>query len=267
MSNGKLPAYLFGKTALSNLTGFVDRSTLFAFDLDGTLAPIGPDPDAIGIPAAVQKEIAILGKLAQVAVITGRSRSDALRRLSILPRYLIGNHGAEGLPGWESRMQEFVRTVNEWQNQLADLLPTDDRNGIFIENKGPTLSMHYRHAADVSTARNLILRATNRLVPQPRLISGIYIENLVPKGAPDKGFAITHLMHQAGCTKGFFIGDDETDEDVFRLENENIFTIRVERIMGSRARFYLQNQQEINRLLREINRILFLRQGGVVSLT
>ena len=38
-----------------------------------------------------------------VAVITGRSRSDAMQHLAITPHYLIGNHGAEGLPGWESQ--------------------------------------------------------------------------------------------------------------------------------------------------------------------
>jgi len=255
MSSDQPSTYLFSETARTAMESFIDRTTLFAFDLDGTLAPIGPDPDAIGIPLTIQKEIITLGGMAQVAVITGRSRSDALQRLSVLPRYLIGNHGAEGLPGWDSRTQEFIQTVKEWQDQLVSWLSNKDQNGIFIENKGPTLSVHYRHATDSKAAHVMILRAINRLVPQPRLISGIYIENLVPKGAPDKGVALTYLMNQAGCPKGFFVGDDETDEDVFRLDNEIIFTVRVGRKTGSLARFYLRNQQEINRLLREINRL------------
>ena len=256
MSSSQPSTYLFSDTAGTAMERFIDRRTLFAFDFDGTLAPIGPDPDAIGIPVTIQKEMITLGGIAGVAVITGRSRSDALQRLSILPRYLIGNHGAEGLPGWESRTQEFIRTVKEWQDQLDELLPSENRRGIFIENKGPTLSVHYRHAADSKASRVMILRAINRLVPQPRLISGIYIENLLPKGAPDKGVALTHLMNQAGCPKGFFVGDDETDEDVFRLEHESIFTVRVGRKTGSLARFYLRNQQEIARLLRKTNDIL-----------
>jgi trehalose 6-phosphate phosphatase len=261
MSSEQPSTYLFSETARAAMERFIDRTTLFAFDLDGTLAPIGPDPDVIGIPATIQKEIITLGRIAGVAVITGRSRSDALQRFSVLPRYLIGNHGAEGLPGWESRTQEFIQTVQEWQDQLASWLSSKDQNGIFIENKGSTLSVHYRHAADPKAARVMILHATNRLVPQPRLISGIYIENLVPKGAPDKGIALTYLMNQAGYPKGFFVGDDETDEDVFRLDHENIFTVRVGRKTGSLARFYLRNQQEIARLLREISRTLsYLRE-------
>jgi trehalose 6-phosphate phosphatase len=256
MSPDQLSTYLFSNSALAAMGNFLDRSTLFAFDIDGTLAPIVSDPGAIGIPDTVQKEIAILGKRAQVAVITGRARSDALQHLSIAPHYLIGNHGAEGLPGWESRTQEFVLTVKGWQDQLAELLPAENRRGIFIENKGLTISIHYRHAADIGSARNQILRATNRLVPQPRLISGIYIENLLPKGAPDKGVALTFLMKHAGCPKAFFAGDDETDEDVFSLSHQNIFTVRVGRKTGSLARFYLRNQQEIVRVLREISRII-----------
>ena len=121
MSPDQPSTYLFSNSALAAMESFLDRTTLFAFDIDGTLAPIVSDPGAIGIPDTVQKEIAILGKRAQVAVITGRARSDALQHLSIAPHYLIGNHGAEGLPGWESRTQEFVLTVKGWQDQLAEL--------------------------------------------------------------------------------------------------------------------------------------------------
>lgn len=256
MNKRGLPAYLFGKTALSNLTDFIDGSTLFAFDLDGTLAPIVSDPDAIGIPVAVQKEIAILSKLAQVAVITGRSRSDALQRLSIVPHYVIGNHGAEGLPGWESRKKVFVRTVSAWQNQLISLLSNEDQDGMFIENKGPTLSIHYRHAGNINKSRALIIRVVNHLVPQPTRISGKYIENLIPPGAPDKGLALSILMVQAERPKAFFVGDDETDEDVFRLNNQNMFTVRVGNKKISRAQYHLRGQNEIGRLLLEINRIL-----------
>ena len=75
-----LPAvYLFGRTACSVLDRFLDRSTLFAFDLDGTLAPIVSDPDAAGISGAVREELSVLAGMAPVAIITGRSRPDALR--------------------------------------------------------------------------------------------------------------------------------------------------------------------------------------------
>jgi trehalose 6-phosphate phosphatase len=256
MNRRRLPAYLFGKTALSNLTDFVDRTTLFAFDLDGTLAPIVSDPAAIGIPDVVRKAFADLNSQVPVAVITGRSRSDALTHLGVTPRYLIGNHGVEGLPGWASRENDFVRTVQAWQNQLGILLPLADSAGIEIENKGATLSIHYRHAVNIHAALAVILYATEQLFPKPRRISGKFVENLLAEGAPDKGFALKALMREAGFEKGFFIGDDETDEDVFGLEDNKIFTVRVGKNAKSHAAFYLRGQHEIARLLNRLNTIL-----------
>lgn len=247
--------YLFKDSALASMECFVDRATLFAFDLDGTLAPIVPDPGDIGIPEAVRKELAILNKSMNVAVITGRSCDDARSHLGISPRYLIGNHGAEGLAEWRMREKEFSRTADSWQDQLTLLLPFNDRHGISIENKGTTLSIHYRYADNIEVAHASILRAIHKLVPRPRRVSGKCIENLIPENAPDKGIALKILMRQAACPKGFFAGDDETDEDVFRLDDENIFTVQIGGKSGSRAKFYLKDQHEITRLLREINKI------------
>jgi trehalose 6-phosphate phosphatase len=254
-SSGRL-TYIFKDTGLAGMKSFIDQATLFAFDLDGTLAPIADDPDTIGIPGAIREEFAVLNEQAAVAVITGRSRSDARMYVGAAPRYLIGNHGAEGLPGWEDREDQFIRTASQWQSQLDALLPIANRAGIVVENKGATLSIHYRHAGRIRLTHALILCTIDRLVPRPRRISGKYVENLIPNTAPDKGVALQLLMQQAGFPKGFFVGDDETDEDVFRLDNENIFTIRVGRRTGSRASFYLRGQHEIIRLLREINRNL-----------
>lgn len=256
MSVRKSPSYLFGKAARARLADHVDGATLFAFDLDGTLAPIVSDPAKIGIPATVWKAFAALNEQAAVAVITGRSRSDALMHLGLTPRYVIGNHGAEGLPGWACRENEFVQTTQAWQNQLDALLPPEDTNGILLENKGATLSVHYRHAVNIQAAQAVILHAVDQLVPPPRRISGTFVENLLPAGAPDKGVALSLLMQQEGFEKGFFTGDDETDESIFRLDHESIFTVRVGKIAGSRARFYLRGQYEVGRLLRMLNSIL-----------
>ncbi len=259
MSMKERLSYLFGNAAFPKMKNFVDKSTLFAFDLDGTLAPIVSNPCAIGIPDSIRQELSLLNEQASVAVITGRSRSDALHHLDMAPLYLIGNHGAEGLPGWKDREQVFSIIADQWQSQLDKLLPIDNRDGIMIENKGVTLSIHYRHVCNHKSAHQMILQAIRELNPQPRRVGGQFIENLIPEGAPDKGMALRTLMNQSGCPKGFFVGDDETDEDVFRLSDENLFSVRVGRKISTQARFYLRGQNEINRLLREINLALGAR--------
>jgi len=261
MSMDERLTYLFGNNAISKMRDFIGRDTLFAFDLDGTLAPIVPKPGLIGIPDPIRRELALLNEQASVAVITGRSREDARQHLGLSPRYLIGNHGAEGLPGWEDREEVFSVIADQWESQLNELLPVEKRNGIMLENKGVTLSIHYRHVCNIKYTHKMILEAIRQLNPPPRRIGGQFIENLLPAGAPDKGIAIKMLMEKSGCHKGFFAGDDETDEDVFRLNDQRIFTVRIGVNSFSDALFYLHNQNEILKLISEINKVLKIRKN------
>jgi len=257
----KLPPnqiYLFSNVGLHALKTFADASTLFVFDLDGTLAAIVDNPQQIEISTAIKKELTALKTHAAVAILTGRSREDAQRHLGLVPDYLIGNHGAEGLPGWENRLDEFRSQVEGWERQLSALLlaPAGAGTGIFIENKGTSLSIHYRGARDQASSRKLVLRAVDQLEPRPRSMYGIFTVNLLPGEAPDKGSAIIELMRGGGYPKGFFAGDDVTDEDVFRLKVDNLFTVRIGVKRHSEALYYLKGQQEMLLLLRQINAVL-----------
>ncbi len=253
--------WLFTPFGTAALEEFIDANTLFAFDLDGTIAPIAPYPEVIEIPAAIGEQLSILNDRVPVAVITGRSVNNAQQHLPFTPRYLVGNHGAEGLPGGDHRQESFRDVVKNWEGQLCRSLPDGDAAGIMIENKGETLSIHYRAAHDRNAANRLICRAITTLIPPPRQISGKCLENLLPVDAADKGDAFCQLMAAAGCQKGFYIGDDETDEDVFRQGGGYLFTVSVGKRKGSHARFFLREQEEITRLLREINGILDRKAG------
>jgi len=91
------------------------------------------------------------------------------------------------------------------------------------------------------------------------------VENLLPEDAPDKGDAFLQLMNLAGRSKGFFVGDDETDEDVFRAAGDEVFSVRVGHSNHSRARYYLKHQGEIAPMLKIINHVLSAgAESGVV---
>lgn len=248
--------YLMGERGLAALNDFVDSNTLFAFDLDGTLAPIIDNPDDICVPESILDELTILNNEASLAIITGRSRADAQHHLGFFPSYIIGNHGAEGLPGWKASEKKFRHLGHIWEEQLKAMLPVTNNCGIVIENKGETVSIHYRYAHNTEAARTMLLRSIGLLAPRPRRISGKYVENLIPASAPDKGVAILHLLQQSGCQKGLFVGDDETDEDVFKIAGDNLFTVHVGNGEKTRARYFLHDQQEIEVLLKKINNFL-----------
>ena len=252
--------YLFSAVGRAALHEFVRESTLYAFDLDGTLAPIVDDPAGITIPAKVRHSLKQLDSLAPVAVITGRSRADALAHIGFTPRYLVGNHGAEGLPGQEGRDGSLHEQVAAWEEQLTELLPPETRSSILFEYKGESLSMHYRHAACPDDVHAAMLAAIALLVPPPRRIGGKFVENLIPQGAPHKGDALLCIIKYAECQRAVFVGDDETDEDVFRLADNSIFGIRIGKNIESGAGSYLLSQREILPLLDEV--ISVLSQSG-----
>lgn len=254
--------YIFSTAGRAALRAVVSQSTLYAFDLDGTLAPIVDDPAGITIPNEVRNSLIQLDGLAPVAIITGRSRSDALTHLGFTPRCLVGNHGAEGLPGQEEQDCEFYKQVAAWEQQLTDLLSPEIRSSILFENKRESLSLHYRHATDPDEVHSALLAAIARLIPPPRRVGGKFVENLIPHGAPHKGDALLYIMKHLGCQRALFVGDDETDEDVFRLADESIFGIRIGKDCGSAAVNYLLSQSEIVPLLDEIVAILFQTGSG-----
>ena len=251
--------YLFSEAGLSTLGSFINDETLFAFDLDGTLAPIVTDPAMIRIPLEVKSRLLHLAGIAFVAIITGRARSDALKHLGFSPGLVVGNHGAEGLPGREDIENKYIALVSKWSAQLKMLLPDDRESGIIVEKKGATLSIHYRNAPNRAEAYNVILDALAGLSPPPRLVAGKYVLNIIPIDAPNKGEALSLIMHHRGYKRAVFIGDDETDEDVFRIGSKYILGIRVGETPLSAARIVMQRQSEITRLLDEI--IMTLQPG------
>lgn len=239
--------YLFDRDELATFKAFVNRETLLAFDLDGTLTPIVADPRRIRMPPEVRRSLIALCERAPVAIITGRARSDTMAHLGFTPRIVIGNHGAEGLPGREAYEAGFRTTCQSWIAQLQPLLAANP--AVFFENKGCTLALHYRSTPDPEEAHRQILQAVARLSPSPNRVTGKFVENLIPASAPHKGEAIQALMRYMNCPRALFVGDDVTDEDVFRLGDPSIFGIHVGEDDWTEARVFVRSQEEVGAIL------------------
>lgn len=242
---------ILSTTGLETLRHFITPHTLITFDLDGTLAPISPDPGNIIISDELQHELQMIMQYLPVAVITGRSRRDALRFLEIPPTYLIGNHGAEGLPLWKEAETRFNQLSHDWKIQLLQSLETSDA-GVLLEDKGTSLSVHYRHTANREQAYLRLMLMINKLTPKPRVVEGKCVINLVPYDAPHKGDALLELMHLTGMGSAIFMGDDETDEDAFALKQNNILTVRVGKSATSQADWFIPEQGDLLKIVSEL---------------
>lgn len=245
--------YICSPSGDAVLTSFLRKDTLLAFDFDGTLAPIVPHPDSAKAPAGISLAMQRLCDAATVAVITGRSVADIRERLDFAPRYVIGNHGAEGLPGNEE--MPGPPEVAAWEAQLL-AAPEGMPPGTHVENKGHSLTLHYRLAADRDVARHALQTMVRSLSPAPRSIGGKCVINLLPHGTTDKFDALLALQRHARAPNALFVGDDETDEIVFRRALPGWLTIRVGRDTRSAAGYWLDSQTEIATLILRIEALI-----------
>ena len=169
--------YALTTDGLARIAAFLTPRTLLAFDIDGTLAPIVERPWDARVPAEVQRGLGALAARASVAIITGRAIEDARPMLAFAPRYLVGNHGAEGVPGFEQASAHCARVCRAWLQELSGSTePWRDHSGIVLEDKTYSLTFHFRHAPDPVAAERLLSDRAGSLLPPPTLLGGKYVQ-------------------------------------------------------------------------------------------
>ena len=245
--------YAFSPEGVACLAAVMATRPLLAFDIDGTLAPIAERPGDARLPGDVHDCLAGLARRYDVAIVTGRAVADARRMFAFEPGYLVGNHGAEGLPGWSRRSQAFVRAVRGWRESL-ERCEALAAAGATIEDKRYSLSLLYRQARDRDAAHRAIRGCIDALDPAPRVVEGKAVVNLLPADAPDKGDALRALIDETKRPNALYVGDDETDEAVFGLHLPSVLTLRVEPSGDSAATLFLRDQREVLTLLQHIAR-------------
>ena len=251
---------LFSRLGRGRLDRIVQPGMLCAFDFDGTLAPIVAEPGSAGLQPAVLRRLLHLNALAPVAVITGRSLEDIRARLGFSPTYLIGNHGLEGLAD-EQELDRHAEICRAWRAQLAPHLNREDgpESAILLEDKRYSLSLHYRASADHAASAAWLGALAGQLDPLPRIVGGKCVINLLP-GVADKGRALSELLRRSGAPAAIYVGDDITDEAVFRMRRADLLSVRVECAAVSAAEFCIPTHAHIERLLDEL--IERLRRSG-----
>lgn len=244
---------LFSPEGRRRFDELVQPGLLCAFDFDGTLAPIVPQPAQARLPQDIRLHLTALAEHAPVAIITGRSVADISARLGFSPDFIVGNHGLEGVPDWEAQAAQHERLCAGWRAQVADALRAPEFDpGILLEDKRYSLSLHYRQAADPALAAQGLQALFARLEPAPRVVAGKYVFNLLAEDACNKGSALEQLMRVCGAGSALYVGDDVTDEDVFRLRRPDILSVRIEQSADSAADFFLPQAEDILRLLEEL---------------
>jgi trehalose 6-phosphate phosphatase len=191
-------------------------------DFDGTLSPIVTDPALARIVDGADGALTRLTeRLAVVAIVTGRAPFDA-RAMTGVPGLLVaGNHGTEWLEphAVETHADVDAEAIRARLDAVLARLPHLD--GVPIEHKGISASVHYRNAADAAAARAVILASLGDVAPLGiELRHGRMSVELRAAGVGDKGSAARAIVERFGLRGVVVMGDDVTDLDMFRAVAE-----------------------------------------------
>ncbi|MBM2831604.1 MAG: trehalose-phosphatase [Dehalococcoidia bacterium] len=247
------------------------RHILFLSDFDGTLTPIVERPEDAVMPEQVRGLLRSLAKNHHytVGIISGRALLDLMIRVDVRGIIYAGNHGMEIY----GKGVSFVEPVAEGMQSLLRVLhhalsiALKGIKGVIVENKGLSLSVHYRLAEEKEHQR---IKDIFEHVSGPlhagggiKVTFGKKVYEVRPPVAWNKGKAVEWLVATRGGdrSKGdawpIFLGDDLTDEDGFAAvkERQGLSVFVGDKAVASEADYYLPSPKEVELLLRRLTEI------------
>jgi trehalose 6-phosphate synthase/phosphatase len=194
-------------------------------DYDGTLAEIVDHPSKARLAPAMQEALRTCAERddTDVAIVSGRALADLRGLVDVPGLVLVGNHGLEiEGPGLEPFVHPELDRLVDRTHELAAALRGVRDPGVWLEEKGATLTLHYRGAAPADHER--ISERARALVRDagfhPR--DAILAVEARPLAGWDKGRAVLHVLRARYGppwpeeVRVIYAGDDVTDEDAFR---------------------------------------------------
>ncbi|WP_372775572.1 bifunctional alpha,alpha-trehalose-phosphate synthase (UDP-forming)/trehalose-phosphatase [Mangrovibacterium sp.] len=226
-------------------------------DYDGTLVGFKNDPQAASPDEELHKLLTALESDPKnmVTVISGRDRETLERWLGNHKVNLITEHGV-----WLRRLGEDWQMIDNlnsnWKPSIRPLLESyvDRTPGTFIEEKNYSLVWHYRKAEPEQGEQ----RANELKDELHDMISNYNLEIMegnkvieVKAGGINKGIAAMRFLnnHQVDCILA--IGDDWTDEYMFRELPETAITVKVG-LKNTAATYKVESVNSVRLLLKSL---------------
>jgi trehalose 6-phosphate phosphatase len=248
------------------------RPSALVSDLDGTLSPIAPTPEqAYVLPGCRRSLERLKDRLELVAVISGRPGSEAQRLLGVAGVLYLGNHGLDpwiglerpmGAPGGkkETASRSLRLAVEDLKETLAG------QPGLHFEDKGTTISIHYRSAPDSKAVRSLVLAAAGQVAARHGLAvgEGKRVVELRPAHWAGKGASLEELVRGYALNSLVYLGDDHPDLHAFEMlarlrQREDLLTLSVGVAgpeappeLADRADVVLAGPEQVEVFLREL---------------
>ncbi|MEW6579518.1 MAG: trehalose-phosphatase [Chloroflexota bacterium] len=189
-------------------------------DMDGTISPIVAEPDAAQVTPRNRALLAALaGQLPLVAVISGRAVDDVRARVGVPGLVYVGNHGLEWWSGDQIEVPPDLQAYRPSLEAARRAVDSARLPGMVLEDKGATLSVHYRQTTDPDAVAAAFAPVIQRIASahELRLFQGRMVFELRPPLDIDKGSAFARLVTRYQLDAAAYLGDDTTDADALQM--------------------------------------------------
>lgn len=231
---------------------------LLLLDYDGTLVPFVADPSAA---APDERLTSMLVSLAmrpggRVVITSGRDRGSLERWLGDMPLTLVAEHGAWLRDRGAREWQAVVRADTSWKDTVQGVMRlfVERIPGSQIEEKDQSLVWHWRGAdryVGAEASRELV-EALTALTANTEVVVLAGNRNVEVKcAAAGKGPFFVNRLAPRGFDFILAVGDDATDETLFRVLPSSAYSVRVGFVVSA-ARFNVDGVDDVRSLLEEL---------------
>ncbi|MDD5422006.1 MAG: trehalose-phosphatase [Candidatus Omnitrophota bacterium] len=240
-------------------------------DYDGTLSPIAESPGKAVMPRKTKDLLRKLSKMPdrKIAIVSGRALADISKRVGLKNIVYVGNHGFE-IKGPKIEFKSpapirYKKALEEIKARLSANLSSV--RGVYIEDKGFSLSVHYRlvdkKRAPLVKSEFFSAVLLHELRNTVNVKPGKMVLEVRPPVPWDKGKAVLWLLgrrlfamrDRKKKVLPVYIGDDITDEDAFKSLKGRGITISVGKADRTTARYYVRDTEEVAMFLEAVSMV------------
>lgn len=192
---------------------FNPASDALFLDIDGTLLDIAPTAEEVIVPPSLIKNLVQIQEKTggALAFLSGRPITDIDPLFAPLRVPCAGVHGAEIRLSATGKIQHAPVLPDEFVARIKRKLK--GMEGLLLENKGPTLAVHYRKNSSIfktleaSLQQELLQSHLPLTLLKGRMVIEIVSDRFSKGGALERLMALPTFKGR----RPFFLGDDITD--------------------------------------------------------
>lgn len=235
----------------------IAKTRCLLLDYDGTLVPFTRKPEE-AVPSREMKKL--LSDLSSdpgnnVVIISGRDADTLEKWLGDLPVSMVAEHGAS-FKMKNEQWQQPVSIPNQWKDEIRPILQRFVTRcvGSFVEEKTNTIAWHYRNTdldLGFTRSRELINTLTELLQnTMLQVIDGNKVVEVRMSGF-DKGVIALKMVNDSSPDFVMCMGDDTTDEDMFKALGERAYSIKVSN-SPTAAQYMVFSQKRVLQVLEQL---------------